>query len=86
MLAFASSQKIDMRVPIYVTSLWIVGSKSVCAELWARYELIDTTDNMKTVLGFLQPSRRVLNWKPDITKKRLFAEKVRNKKDEPWSR
>jgi hypothetical protein len=57
MLAFASSQKIDMRMPIYVRSPWILGSKSVCAELWARirYELIDTTDNMKTVLGFLQP-------------------------------
>jgi hypothetical protein len=45
-----SRQKVDMGILIFERKM----RQKVAAKLWPRYKLINTTDNMKAILGFLQ--------------------------------
>jgi hypothetical protein len=49
-LNIQSRQKVDMGILIFERKM----RQKVAAKLWPRYKLINTTDNMKAILGFLQ--------------------------------
>jgi len=49
-LSIQSRQKVDMGILIFERKM----RQKVAAKLWPRYKLINTTDNMKAILGFLQ--------------------------------
>ena len=49
-LSIQSRQKVDMGILIFERKM----RQKVAAKLWPRYKLINTTDNMKAILGFLR--------------------------------
>jgi len=49
-LSIQSRHKVDMGILIFERKK----RQKVAAKLWPRYKLINTTDNMKAILGFLQ--------------------------------